>query len=248
MLEFKKVNAYYYKKQVIFNVDFSINKGITCVLGKNGSGKTTLFSLILNQIKYNGDIFLNGKNLKSLSIKERAKQVAFLPQNLNDIALTVYELVMLARSPYLKFNKPTKEDYNAVDNAIKTVKLIEKANRKISELSGGEKQRAYLALMLARKTDIYIFDEPLSFLDPEFSALFLKVVRQLKAKKKSVIIIMHDVNKAIEIADEILLVKDGKIEFLGTKEELINRKILEKEFNFKKYEITENNRKEFIFK
>jgi len=65
MLEFKKVNAFYHKKQVIFNANFNINKGVTCVLVKNGSGKTTLFSLVLNQIKYTGDIIFNNKNLKN---------------------------------------------------------------------------------------------------------------------------------------------------------------------------------------
>jgi len=248
MLEFKKVNAFYHKKQVIFNANFNINKGVTCVLGKNGSGKTTLFSLVLNQIKYTGDIIFNNKNLKELSITKRAKMVSFLPQSLNDTALTVKELVMLARSPYLNFNSPKTEDYNAVDTAIKTVELNEKENQKVCNLSGGEKQRAYLALMLAKNTDLYIFDEPLSFLDPKFSSLFLSVVKQLKQQEKTVVIIMHDVNKALEIADEILLIDDGKIKFLGQKDEAINAKIIEKTFNLKKYEIIENNEKEVVFK
>lgn len=248
MLEFNKVNAFYGKKQIIFNANLKINSGITCVLGKNGSGKTTLMSLILNQINYNGDIFLKGENIQNISIQHRAKQVSFLPQNVSDTSLTVYELVMLARIPYLNFNKAQKEDIKAVNSAIEVVRLKEKANQKVSELSGGEKQRAYLALMLAKQTDIYIFDEPLSFLDPEFTALFLKIVNDLKNEGKCIVIIMHDVNKAVEIADDILLINNGSISFFGSKERAINAEILEKEFNLKRYEITENNEKEYIFK
>lgn len=248
MLKFENVNAFYGKKQVIFNAVANINSGITCVLGKNGSGKTTLFSLPLNQIKYSGDIILNGQNIKEINYKERAKMLSFLPQSLNSTALTVFELVMLARIPYLSFNKPNKNDFDLVNKAIEMVKLTEKTNQKVSNLSGGEKQRAYLALVLAGETETVIFDEPLSYLDPEFSALFLQIVKKLKDEKKCVIIIMHDINKAFEIADNILLISNGAVKFYDSKEKAIENKILETEFNLKQYEIIENNKREVIFK
>lgn len=240
MLEFKKVNAYYGKKQVLFDISLKLEKSsINVCLGLNGSGKSTLFSLLFNQIKYNGNIFLFGKDVKEYSLKEKAKSIAFLPQNLSSSELTVLDLVHLGRTPYLSFNnKNSKQDEELILDAVYKTNMQNHLNTKISELSGGEKQRAYLAMVLAQNTEIYIFDEPLSFIDPSFSSVFLKVVKELKQKGKSIIIIMHDVNKALDIADKILFLNDGKNEFFGSKEELINAQVIEKGFNLTKYEIT----------
>lgn len=250
MLEFKNVDAFYGKKQVVFNANFNIHKGsIVAVLGQNGSGKTTLFSLFLNQIKYGGQILLNGEDIKEISLIHRAKQMSFLPQNLPESELTVYDLVSLGRNPYLSFNnKLTQNDINKIESAIIKTKLSDFVNTPISKLSGGERQRAYLAMILAQDTKVCIFDEPLSFLDPSFSVLFLQVIKELKENGKTVIVIMHDVNKAIDNADDILFLHNGKIEFFGTTKELIDTEIIEKYFNLTKYNVINDDVHSYIYK
>lgn len=250
MLKYNNVSAFYGKKKIINNFSAHFKKGdVTTVLGVNGSGKTTLFSLLLGNIKYNGEIFLKGINIKDIPLYKKAQKISFLPQKLKECSFTVKELVLLGKSPYLSFkNKISKNDVNKALKIIEELKLTKYINAPVSKLSGGEMQRAYLAMILMQDTELLIFDEPISFSDPFFSNMFFSIVKKLKEKNKTIIIIMHNINKALEISDNILLLENGNNIFFNSVNNLIKSNLLEDKFSVKKYEVKIDNKKEYIYK
>lgn len=169
--------------------------------------------------------------------RERAKAIAVLPQILEKPHVTVEEFVMFGRTPYLNFyQKPSEEDVQAVQQAMKDAGVEGLRNKMVDCLSGGERQKAYIAMILAQQTKLIILDEPTTYMDMENETAFLNLLTKLKKNhKKTLLVIMHNLAQAVRYADHILVLDKQRIVFDGTKEECLQSDILEQVFHVKKH-------------
>ena len=174
MLSFRRVYAAYGKKQVLDQIDFELPPHtLTAVVGKNGSGKSTLFACAGRKIPYTGEITLSGCELAAMTPRERAQRMAILPQTLPAPAVSVAELAAFGRNPYLDFGRRmTPTDRRLVEEALERVGIAALRDKLLTELSGGERQKAYLAMILAQDTDVLLLDEPTTYMDMEYEAAF----------------------------------------------------------------------------
>lgn len=218
IIEIKNLSFNYTPNKTIFsNLNLNIKKGeITTLLGKNGCGKSTLIKLLSKNItNYAGNIFLENKELKSYSLKELAKKLSIVYQNnITPQEITVFDMVSFARLPYqnIFFYKQTKEDIEKINFALKETDLIDYKNTIVSELSGGQLQRVYIAMCLAQDTEIIILDEPTTFLDIKYQKSIMKLVKRLNQELHlTIIMVLHDINQAITYSDNIVALLDGEI-------------------------------------
>lgn len=234
----KDLNIFYGEKPIVKDVNFKVNKGeIVTIIGPNGSGKSTLVKALSRCIKMeSGEIFLNGKDIYNFPSKEVAKEMAVLPQvkNVTD-DITVEELVSYGRYPHLKFGKRLgKEDRKIIKWAIEKTGLKKFKDRKVVTLSGGEGQRAWIAMALAQEPNILILDEPTTYLDISYQMEVLELIKELNESLGiTVIMVLHDLNQASRYSDNIYVLRDGQIIKEGKPEEVINSKILKNIFRIK---------------
>ena len=202
---------------VLDNISLSLKDGeIGVLLGKNGSGKTTLFKNVLGFEKPEaGQMDFNGKDLLKMNRRERAEQIAYVPQDIQFGDLTVFDTVLLGRLPYFGI-KASKEDEEIALKILKEMGLGELAMRNTSELSGGERQKVAIARALAQEPKMLVFDEPTGNLDIANEQLILKeILRVTKEKGIGVLTSLHDLNEALSIGDVFFFIKDGKIRYYG---------------------------------
>ena len=206
---------------------------LTVILGKNGSGKSTLISAINGEVDYTGSITFSGRDLRCVTERERATLVSIMPQNLPVVPFTVFELASFGRNPYLDFTgKLNAEQLEKVENALVTTGAIAYKDRFLREVSGGEKQLAYLTSALCQDSRVMVFDEPTAFIDVDKEAQFFAIIKnQIETKKKTVLITMHDITSAIRYANEVIVLSDGKIEFFGSKEDAVSSGVIERVFS-----------------
>ncbi len=238
MLEIHNLNAQIGKKTILKNVNMKlIPHTLTAVIGKNGSGKSTLVSCINRMFPYTGEILFRGRNLHLMTPKERACLVSILPQILTAPHITVQELVNMGRTPYVDLGHHfTEYDKQAVEEAFHIIGIESLATCYVDELSGGERQKAYLAMILAQQTRLMVLDEPATYMDMAYEQQFMNMLMMLKTKhKKTLLIIMHNLNAAIGFADRIAVMDGGTIVFDGTREACLEQNIIEKTFAVKKY-------------
>ena len=230
-LDIKNLKLGYEEKIIINDITISIPKGkITMLIGANGCGKSTLLKTVarINKPK-NGDIFINGKNIKKVKEKNIAKEVAFLPQGpVCPDGLTVRELVAFGRFPHQKMiGGLTTHDKELIDWAIEETGLSEFADREVENLSGGQRQRAWIAMTLAQETEIIMLDEPTTYLDMSYQLEVLEVLEKLnKEKNITVVIVLHELNNACRFAHNIIGLKKGKIICQGKPLDVINKENL----------------------
>lgn len=216
MIDIRNLNFSIAEMNILKNLDIVINDNeIVAIIGKNGSGKSTLLKCIASLNNYTGDIFYNGINLKTLKNKKRSQIISFLPQNCVKTNIKVQTLIRHGRFPHLHFgDKLSKNDNDIINCAIDTTKVSHIISKNVNEISGGERQLAYLTMILAQDTNVVLFDEPNTFLDIEHQIFLFDLIKHLKEKNKTVIVVLHDIIQALEIADRILVIDDGeKVDF-----------------------------------
>jgi len=213
------------------DVSTEILKGkITTIIGPNGCGKSTLLSVMSrNNRPLEGTVKLENRDLVEYKPKEFAKKFAIVYQQ-NDIPndLTVEKLVMFGRMPYSSIlKKKSKEDEEAVTWALTCTNLLDKREKDLSALSGGERQRVWIAMALAQKSEMLCLDEPTTYLDIYYQIELLELVKQLNEKYGlTIVMVLHDINQAIQYSDHIILMKAGKIIAEGNPKEVINADII----------------------
>ena len=223
-------------KKHLNGVSTAIPKGkITTILGPNGCGKSTLLSVMArNNRPLEGFAKLENRDLIEYKPKEFAKKLAIVYQQ-NDIPqdLTVEKLVRFGRMPYSSlFKKESKEDEEAITWALTCTNLLEKRNYDLTALSGGERQRVWIAMALAQKSEILCLDEPTTYLDLYYQIEFLELVKQLNEKYGlTIVMVLHDINQAIQYSDHVIIMKDGSILAEGKPEDVITSALMKEVYN-----------------
>ena len=224
----KNFSAGYSKKKVIEEISFKVKKNEWIgIIGSNGSGKSTLLKGILKFIPtLSGDVSFEEKSLKNLSRKNLSRLIAYLPQKLNNnLNITVKDLISLGRSPYKNFwdFNFNERDLNVIDDALEIMDLNELQDKFINELSGGQSQRAFLAMIIAQNSKVLLLDEPTTFLDINYQIKLLESLRKLlQIKNISIITVLHDINLAARFCDRIAILKEGRLVDINTPKKVLN--------------------------
>tara|TARA_B100000963_G_scaffold209009_1_gene182043 strand:- start:1443 stop:2225 length:783 start_codon:yes stop_codon:yes gene_type:complete len=236
-LLFKNFSTGYESNLIISDLNLKIKSGEWIgIIGANGCGKSTLLKGISKIIPIqNGDVLFNSSNIKVLSTKEIAKIVSYLPQKINpNLPITVKELVSLGRSPHKYFWEfdLNKNDLSIIDEALELCDLKKYSNNPLSSLSGGQCQRAYLALTIAQKTKILLLDEPTTFLDINFQLQMLDLIKTLNKKNNLTILsVIHDVNLAARYCDRLAVFKQGELIAIDEPIKALSKEIIKKAFS-----------------
>ena len=237
MLRFENITLSCDRTLIIENVSVEFpDKAITTVIGPNGSGKTTLLQALNGSSTVNsGKIYLDDADYLAMPPRRRAQLLSFLPQVRSTLpTIPVKTLVEHGRFPYLGFSrKMGSEDRKIVANALEQAELTDYATQSVDTLSGGVRQRAFLAMQLAQNCDYLIADEPTTYLDLPSQKKILSIYSKLRDAGKTVILVLHDLTQALQISDYIVLVDNQKIIASGKPEELINSGIIEHVFGIK---------------
>lgn len=206
---------------VLNGVNLGLEPGeIGVLLGKNGSGKTTLFKSILGiqSSPFSGSILFEQEDLMKMSKKERARKIAYVPQDIQFGALTVFDSILMGRVAYFGL-KAAGKDYEVVEKVLKDMQLEDYASRNVEELSGGERQKIAIARAMAQEPRLLIFDEPTGNLDIANEQLILREAKKLaRTKKISILLSIHDLNQAFAFGDKFFFLKDGIVKYFGGKE------------------------------
>lgn len=240
MIKLNNITAGYNKIEIIKNINITFEEGsITSIVGKNGCGKTTLLKTAANLLKpFSGEITISNKDISKIPNKELAKKVAFLPQNRTVPNIRVYNLVMHGRYPYLGFSRtPEKKDKEIVRAAIKSMGIDSYMEKNMWELSGGQRQKAYLAMVLAQDTDIIFLDEPTTYLDINHQLEILEIVKRLKRMGKTIVMVLHDLSNAFSYSDKICLMDEGEIVVHDTPQAVFDRKDIKRIFKISQEEV-----------
>ena len=223
----------YNGENVIEAINLSFQEGdYVSIIGPNGAGKSTLLKCI-NRILTGGQghIELYGKELRKYSQKSLAQLVGYVPQTVEPVfSYSVREFVSMGRYPYLKpFARLSKDDENVVDEAIRITGLSSFVHRNINQLSGGEKQKVYIAACLAQQPKILLLDEPNNHLDPKHRIEVQQTISDISRKLNITIVhVTHDLSHITYWSQKIVALHDGKIAFAGPPQDLISTDCLKK--------------------
>ena len=236
MISVKNIVKRYGEKKVVDRVDLTLPKGkIVAFIGSNGAGKSTLLSIISRTLTKNeGEVFIDDVELKNWKNEELSKRLAILKQsNHLNIRLTVRELVTFGRFPHSK-GKLTKECEQKINEAIEYLGLTDLQDRYLDELSGGQRQMAYIAMTVAQDTEYIFLDEPLNNLDMRHSVKIMKILRRLVDElNKTVFVVIHDINYVSCYADHIIAMKQGRVIKDGPIHEVLTEETLEEIYDMK---------------
>ena len=238
MLEIRNLHARLSRRDILRGVDLTLTPHtLTAVVGRNGCGKSTLVGCINQTSPYTGEILFSGRNLALIPPRERASLISVLPQTLHAPHITVRELVTLGRSPYIDIaHHLTANDRDAIDRALETIGITDLSAAYVDTLSGGERQKAYLAMTLAQDTRLMVLDEPTTHMDMAYEQSFLDLLTTLRHRhKKTLLVVMHDLAQAVRHADRIAVMDSGQIIFCGTIEECLAANIFEQVFSVRRH-------------
>ena len=214
MIELKSISAGYGKSLVLDGVNASLEKGkLTCIIGENGCGKSTLLKTIIGILQVtNGEITVNGDSISALGRGEIAKRIAYLAQSKSTPDMTVGQMVLHGRFPYLSYpRRYREEDRIAAKSAMEAVGISHLADKPLGELSGGMRQNAYIAMALAQDTDYILLDEPATYLDISNQLELMQILRRLADGGKGIVTVTHDLPMAFGFSDAIAVLDKGKI-------------------------------------
>lgn len=250
MLEIKNVHFSYESKKILDDISFEVKKGeVVGLLGANGTGKSTLFKNILALLKsQNGICAIDDKNIHKLSSEERAKYISYVPQFMNIIfPINAFDFI-LSGVKSGSFEQNSKKMQEEVANIIQIFDLEELAFKDMRKMSGGERQRVFIARAFAQKTKIILLDEPTSSLDFKYKNTTLKLLNKLaKEFGIGILIALHDLNEASRFCDSFVVIKDGKILAKGNADEVFCKELIEKTYGAPVDIINHNGQKIVVF-
>ncbi|SDK04528.1 iron complex transport system ATP-binding protein [Halovenus aranensis] len=207
---------------------------VTALVGPNGSGKSTLLKGLAKQLApEDGSVLLDGRDVHTMDTKELARKLGLLSQeSTSPNSITVENLVYHGRYPHRGFfEHVTEADHAAVNRAITLAGCEDIRDREVGSLSGGQKQLAWIAMVLAQDTDVLLLDEPTTFLDLHHQLEVMEIVETLRDESDiTVVVVLHDIEQAARLADKMVALKDGSIQARGTPEEVVTERLLAEVF------------------
>jgi iron complex transport system ATP-binding protein len=216
---------------ILRQVSFSVTQGeYVSIIGPNGAGKTTLLRCLLGMYVYRGSAHINGIECSACDSRTLARKISYVPQTHDmEFPLTVYDFVMMGRYPYLSALSPAqKRDEEAVERAMNITGTMQFKTRTLRTLSGGERQKVYIAAALAQETPSMLLDEPATFLDWRHQSEVMTLLKKINTECGTTILaVNHDLNSAAHWSDRIIALKDGKTFSIGTPQELVQPAPLE---------------------
>lgn len=232
ILSMENISFSYGRNSIISNLSFAISDGETFgIIGPNGSGKTTLLRIISGSLAdYRGEVLLKGRPLNKYSRKEIAKLIAFMEQTGTPLlSFTVEEVVAMGRYPWLKpFKGLEKKDYMLIEEALKNLDVWSLRKQPVYTLSGGERQLVSLARAMVQDPQVLFLDEPTTYLDIGHQLTVMKHIEQWQEDKNiTVIMVLHDLNIAAQFCKRLALINKGKIQSIGTAQEVLRENNLE---------------------
>ena len=212
MIELKDFRAGYKGVEKIRVDELRIEPGrILGLLGRNGSGKSTFLKALVGIIPYGGHAILDKTETSSMTHRERARRIAYLPQQLSPVSMSVGTLVAHGRFARMSFSKIMGvKDREAVRHALEMSGLWEERHRSVAELSGGERQRAYLAMVLAQETEYLLLDEPAASLDIAHQIEIMELLKQLSSDGRGIVITSPDLPQSAAYCDRICVIDRGR--------------------------------------
>ncbi len=236
MIKVDNISVYYNKFKALNNISFTLKKGENLsIIGPNGCGKTTLLKCIINNINFSGNIYINDKNIKTIKRKELAKEIGMLSQLMSiSFNYTVFDTVMMGR--YVHQDKfyinNNKNDENIVLEALKTVGMINFKDKFISNLSGGQLQRVFLARLIAQDPNIVLLDEPTNHLDFKYQIELIEFLKEWGKKyNKTILGVIHDINLAMVLTDNMMVLENGCIKSFDKSDNILKTNILNEVYN-----------------
>lgn len=233
MIQLRNLCVGYGGQSVLAGVDLDFRPGEILVLaGPNGCGKTTLIRTVLGlQPALAGKILVDGRLAEELSPREMAQKAAYLAQSRPVPSITAERMVLHGRFPYLSYPRRYRpEDKAAARAALDRVGAVELEQRLMPQLSGGERQKVWLAMALAQDTETVFLDEPTTYLDARHQLEMMEIARWLAQQGKAVVMVLHDLCLALRGADRSAILADGCLQQVGTPEELLNSGCIDRVF------------------
>lgn len=238
MIKLDNISAGYEKERILNSISFDIPKNqLISVVGPNGSGKSTLLKAIIGNIKAScGEIYVDDVRMSDLSRHEIAKKIAYLAQGKNIPDMTVLQMVLHGRFPHLGYPRRYKDkDYSIANAALRQMGILDMADKPVYALSGGMRQKAYIAMALAQDTDYILMDEPTTYLDIYHQIELMKILRRLADNGKGIVAVMHDLPLAFNFSDRIAVLRDGKIHMCDSPGNICDSKIIKDIFGIDLY-------------
>lgn len=224
MVELKHLSAGYGEKTILHDISLTFPAGtVTAIVGPNGCGKSTLLKSIAG--------LLSPSSGEILTDEPRARNIAYLPQSRRLPEMTAGRLVLHGRFPWLGWpRRYREEDYAIAQKSMERLGVAEFADTLLSELSGGTRQKCYLAMALAQNAPTILLDEPTSFLDMAHQLRLMELCRELSAEGRAIVLVLHDLPLALQYADRVAVMDAGRFLAVGTPEEIMSTSILQTTF------------------
>ena len=213
MIELKNVCAGYGKSNVVNNISLNLSKGkLISIIGANGSGKSTLLKTVIGVLSpTSGEISVDNCRTSDLSRQDIAKKISYLAQGKGVPDMTAEQMVLHGRFPHLKYpRRYSNKDREIAEKALKQMGIYDLADKPLAALSGGMRQKSYIAMALTQDTDYILLDEPTTYLDISGQLELMKILRALADKGKGVVTVMHDLPLAFGCSDSIVVLQNGE--------------------------------------
>jgi iron complex transport system ATP-binding protein len=236
VLQIKDLHTGYHKKEIVCGISFDIAAGeFACVIGANGCGKSTALKAILGLLPlFAGEILMSGSSVATMNTKTRAQHFAYIPQvHTPPFPFKVADVVLLGRTPHLNstVSAVSKDDKIKAYTAMEQLDITDLAQTEYTELSGGQQQLVLIARALAQEPRILVMDEPTASLDYGNQQLVLSRMHDLSRSGMAVLMVTHDPDHALFVADQVIVMESGKVIDQGTPLEMITTRNLEKVYN-----------------
>jgi iron complex transport system ATP-binding protein len=232
-------------RTVLTDVSLSLSSGqLVALVGPNGAGKTTLLRALAGLVSSTGAVHIRGDALSALPLRERAKRFAYLPQgHVVHWPLPARDIVALGRFPHGVTDpaRMTTKDIDAVSRAMQAADVVEFADRRVTELSGGERSRVALARVLAVEAPVILADEPIASLDPRHQIDVMKSLRAAADGGVLVIVVTHDLGLAARFADHVMVLSAGRLVSQGAPADALSEQVMHDVFRISAYRAEHQN-------
>ena len=249
-MELCGISAGYDSCPVLKDISLEFKSGkVTVLVGPNGCGKSTLLRAAAMQLPLSsGEVFVDGREGRTLTTKEFARHVALLPQSRATPDISVRSLVLHGRFPYLGYpRRYSSQDRQAAARAMEMTGVASFAGENVARLSGGQRQKVYLAMAIAQDTPTLLLDEPTTFLDIAHQLEMIRMARELASQGKAVVMVLHDLNLALSCADQVAVMENGRLCQVGTPDEIYQSGVLEQVFGVSIRRIELEGQSQYLF-